>query len=308
MTYPKLPFLILPYIRLELPGWGKLLEILRISYIYEELWKDAPTKTIRGKMHGYVMNLDLSNWSERLTYFIGRFYELPLQLIIKNYLKPGDVFVDIGANIGMITLTAAKYVGENGIVHSFEPNPEAYEKLNEVVTINQLKQVKLYQLGLSNQNTELTLSMITEHTGMGTFASVAEKDQHNVTKKYKLPVYCGDEVLIDKLSENCLIKIDVEGFEPYVIEGLSGTIERYLPAIVTEAVKSHLQRVGYTLDDFYGKLKAYGYKPFQIGAKRNYFLVDTLRLKEITTDYPERADIIWLHRDNKISSRFHSFF
>ena len=308
MTYPKLPFLFLPYVRLELPLWGKLVEKLHITYLYEELWRDAPTKTIRGKMHGYVMNLDLSNWSERLTYFIGRFYDLPLQLIIKNYLKPGDIFVDIGANIGMITILAAKYVGENGFVHSFEPNPEAYEKLNEVVTVNQLKQVKLYQFGLSNENTELTLSMVTEHTGMGTFASLSEKDEQMVTKQYKLPVYIGDEVLIDKLSENCLIKIDVEGFEPYVIEGLSGTIERYRPAIVTEAIKSHLQRAGYTLDDFYSKLKAYGYRAFKIGAKRNQFLVDTLRLKEITIDYPETADIIWLHPDNKMSSRFKDLF
>lgn len=308
MTFPKLPFLFLPYSRLELPGWGKLLKKLQIDSFSEELWQDAPTKTIKGKIHGYVMDLDLSNWSERLTYFLGRFYDLPLQLIIKNYVKSGDIFVDIGANIGMITITAAHYVGENGKVLSFEPNPDAYAKLEKVVTANQLNQVQLYKFGLSNQNAELTLNVITKHSGMGTFASVPEKEQSLISKQYKLPVYCGDDILFDKLSENCFIKIDVEGFEPYVIEGLSRTLQRYRPAIVTEAIKSHLQRAGYTLDDFYSKLKSYGYKPFQMGCKRNRFFVDILRLKAITEDYPEKADVIWLHPDNKISSRFNLFY
>ncbi|WP_041933171.1 hypothetical protein [Gloeothece verrucosa] len=74
MNYPKLTFLALPYARLELPGWGKLLKkISVISYKDDEYWQNAHIKTIPGKLHGYLMNLDLSNWSERHTYFIGRF-------------------------------------------------------------------------------------------------------------------------------------------------------------------------------------------------------------------------------------------
>jgi precorrin-6B methylase 2 len=69
------------------------------------------------------MELDLAAWSERSAYFLGRFYDLNLQMLMIQILKPGDRFVDIGANIGMLSILAARLVGPSGRVESFEPNP-----------------------------------------------------------------------------------------------------------------------------------------------------------------------------------------
>jgi hypothetical protein len=66
---------------------------------------------MRGKLHGYEMSLDLGNWSNRQTYFLGRFYDLPTQLVLLSCLRPDDIFVDIGANEGMISLLASRLVG-----------------------------------------------------------------------------------------------------------------------------------------------------------------------------------------------------
>jgi hypothetical protein len=69
MFYPRLAFLILPFIRLELPGWGKLYQFFRVGGIQNNsLWKDAPTKMIKEKWSGYWLKLNLDNWSERHTY------------------------------------------------------------------------------------------------------------------------------------------------------------------------------------------------------------------------------------------------
>lgn len=75
MNYSQFTLLALPYARLELPGWGQLLK--KVGVYRNELWEHTLTRTIRGKWHGYLMTLDLSNWSERQTYFLGRFYDLP---------------------------------------------------------------------------------------------------------------------------------------------------------------------------------------------------------------------------------------
>ena len=56
-------------------------------------WAQAPIVTLRGKNHGYQMRLDLSDWSQRLTYFLGRYYELGVQRVLDVTLKPGARFV-----------------------------------------------------------------------------------------------------------------------------------------------------------------------------------------------------------------------
>src|SRR3989304_509633 len=56
-------------------------------------------------------------------------YEPQLSALFRKYLRPGDIFMDIGANIGYFTLLAASCVGPAGHVHSFEPNPETFKGL-----------------------------------------------------------------------------------------------------------------------------------------------------------------------------------
>jgi hypothetical protein len=72
MSFPLIARLALPYARLELPGWGK---VLRAAGVYRhDCWNGAPTRVIRGKFHGYRMTPSLESWSERQTYFLGRYY------------------------------------------------------------------------------------------------------------------------------------------------------------------------------------------------------------------------------------------
>jgi len=95
------------YSRRELPGWGWVLR--RAGVFDDSVWREAPTAVAEGKLHGFRMELDLRNWSERQTYFLGRFYDLPTQLLVMRLLRRGDLFVDVGANIGMISALAARW-------------------------------------------------------------------------------------------------------------------------------------------------------------------------------------------------------
>ncbi|MCU0547218.1 MAG: FkbM family methyltransferase [Oscillatoriaceae cyanobacterium Prado104] len=304
MKSAKLLYMILPYIRQELPGWGKLFE--NLGGYQSELWQNAPTRTIRGKFHQYLMTLELSCWHERMTYFLGRYYELEMQLFVMEAIKPGDTFIDIGANLGMITLIAARCVTPTGRVHSFEPNPLVFKRLQKNVTDNELQQVTLHNCGLGDKQTELTLTVVNDEVGMGTFTEIPEQDRPLISKQYQLPVYRGDDILPEDLPGTTFIKIDVEGFEPLVIRGLDRTIKRLHPVILTEVVPQHLERGGSSVEELRELMESYGYQPVNIFTKRSG-LWHQLQLTKIAGDRMTE-NVLWLHPDNYLASRLAKYF
>src|SRR5581483_3952589 len=168
-------WMVLPYIRMELPGWGIL---ARASGILDDaLWSNAGTRQIHGKLHGYQMNMDLRSWSDRQGFFLKRFYDLEGQLMLQRALRQGDRFIDVGANIGMMTLIAASCVGASGSIESFEPNPVAFGRLKEHVEVNHLSNVKVHQAALADAPGTLELQVVGKHTGAGTLGAIRDRDK-----------------------------------------------------------------------------------------------------------------------------------
>ena len=116
--HPRLSFLALPLTRAEVPKWPKVIEM--VSADWDErlkgAWREHAKVVARGKRHRQLMNLDLADWSDRMTFFLGRYYELGVLETLDLLLRRGDRFVDIGANIGMITL----HVPDGADARSFE--------------------------------------------------------------------------------------------------------------------------------------------------------------------------------------------
>jgi FkbM family methyltransferase len=195
-----------PYIVRELPGWGRLYRYLVGSFENDSLWAGQQERWIRGKLHGYEMPLRISGWSNRGTYFLGRFYDLPTQLLIQQRLKAGDTFVDIGANEGMISLVASRAVGPTGRVIAFEPNPSVRSVLTRTIHRNSIRNIEVEPYGVSDAPGELTLFVPDINTGEGTFTPLHDVAGSSVT----CPVVRGDEALAN--VSPTLIKIDVEGF------------------------------------------------------------------------------------------------
>jgi FkbM family methyltransferase len=298
MKYPLYSFFILPYTRWELPGWGKL---MIIAGIYRnDWWKNAPKREIRSKFHGYRMVMDLSKWNDRLSYFLGRYYDLPTQLFIRTSVQPGDSFIDVGANTGMISLVAAYHTGKTGCVHAFEPNPLAFQQLQAAVTDNDLQQVSLHQCGLSNERAELTLTVPTDVTGLGTFAQLPEQDRSLISNQYQVPVYRGDEMLPENLPGTTFMKIDVEGFEVNVIKGFSQTLQKLRPPVVTEIAPGCMERAGSSVEELCSLMGDFGYEVFNLEAKRDglgYRLQLSKAKEGNMTD-----DVLWLHPESPLFS------
>jgi FkbM family methyltransferase len=291
--YPRLPFLLLPYARAELPGWGRLLRwVGALGPRSDEHWAGAPYVTVRGKQHRFLMNLDLSNWSQRMTYFLGRYYELGVLRVLDVTLQPGERFVDIGANIGMITLHALSRVGPSGQVDCVEPNPDCVAKIQEHLRLNGVANVRIHACALSDEPGSLDLNLTSAHTGTATLADV-----DGVVKRIAVAVGVGDDVL--SAASDALvgfIKIDVEGFELHVLKGLRKTLTNDKPFVVTELIEDQLARAGTSVREVANYLFDLGYEAFGIKSARR-FVRHQLRLERVEwgDGFERFSDVLWAH-------------
>lgn len=294
--YPWKALLALPYTRRELPGWGRLLKALgAMPAVGSTAWEGAPTRTVRGKLHGYQMRLDLSNWSERLSFFLDRYYELPVQLLLREVLRPGDRFVDIGANIGMITLMAARCVGTAGRVDSFEPNPACVAALRHHLALNAIEHVRVHPVALADTVGRMRLNLTSRHTGTATLAAVDE-----VVESFEVEVGIGDELLAGGAPIRA-IKIDVEGFELRVLRGLERVLTQQRPILVTEFIEAQFQRAGTSGQAIEALLRGHGYQPFALATRRQG-LRHGLALSALAPGRRIANDVLWLHRDSDVSA------
>jgi FkbM family methyltransferase len=288
--HPRLTFLLLPYTRAELPAWGKLMKWMVIGprgSPAKPEWQTLPAVIVRGKCHGYLMKLDRSDWAQRFTYFLGRYYELGVQRVMDVLLRPGDSFVDIGANIGMITLHARHLVGAAGRIECFEPNPECVEAIREHLRINGIENAIVHPCALSDSNGSLLLKLTSDHTGTATLAEVGSDAVRSMT----VDVRIGDE-MIGTVPR--LIKIDVEGFELQVLRGLRHTLSKYKPFLLTELSESLFARAGTSVAEVAGFLFDLGYAAFGIGTARKIFRHE-LVLSPLAPDgdFSSFTDVLW---------------
>lgn len=178
---------------------------------------------------------------------------------MKDNLEEESVFIDVGAYTGVYSIYANKM--KYCQVYSFEPNPVVFERLVENVTKNEChpNDVILMNHGLSNaQMTErFYVSPRTKLTSGGSF----------VKSDHKKEIYCKlekfDDLTISVLTID-MIKIDVEGYELQVLEGMKHTLKRDKPKIIVELLTD---REIIKVDKF---LKKLNYKMIKRCDSRNY--------------------------------------
>jgi FkbM family methyltransferase len=157
--------------------------------------------------------------------------ELAVQKFLAGHLKPDDVFYDLGANIGLFTLIAARITAPRGRVFSFEPDPQNASRLQRNVERNGFSNVTIVESGVWSSTTELRFAVAPESSpdrGVGSFvlANPAASD---------LVIPC---VSLDDFARSnpppTAIKCDVEGAEMEVLKGARSTLAKSRPWILCE--------------------------------------------------------------------------
>lgn len=145
-------------------------------------------------------------------------------------IRPGDIVLDIGANIGLYTLPSALKMQGNGSVFAFEPVPIWFKRLRENIDLNGLSSddlVILYNIGLSNKN-EMCDMIIKEVQGSG-MGSISPNYREHLDPDKVISIHVrlvqGDQFVREQgIPPPNLVKIDVEGAELAVLQGLEKSL------------------------------------------------------------------------------------
>ncbi len=181
--------------------------------------------------------------------FIGRtiqregYYEPELVKLFEKLLKPGMVFLDIGAHIGQYTLVASELVGESGAVHSFEPDPETYKWLASNLRINQRKNVRLNQLALSSTagKTQFYISS-PDDIGSNSLSPPSNFSGRVVEVTLTTVDYYLAENQVPRVD---LLKADIEGAEYAMLSGADSLLRsEHKPVIIIEFEQARQRAMG----------------------------------------------------------------
>jgi FkbM family methyltransferase len=176
-------------------------------------------------------------------------YEISKQKVMAQHLKPGDIFYDIGANVGFYTLFGAHFVKDHGHVYSFEPFPEVACLVEKHIALNNLKNVSFYPIAISDTNGTAHFQ-VGASDGMGKIAN-------NGTLEVKVASL--DSLIQDQtIRPATVMKIDVEGGEYGVLKGAASLLKEHKPLIflATHGDQIHQQCVeflnqfGYQIESF----------------------------------------------------------
>jgi FkbM family methyltransferase len=183
---------------------------------------------------------------------------------VRERLKPGDVFVDIGANLGLFTLTAAQRAGPSGHVYAFEPSPREAEMLEYNVRQNGFNNVTIVRQALSDHSGEASFIVATDG---GT--NSLEKNPHPeqiVERREKVSLNTLDAFIADNdIRRIDMIKIDVEGGECAVLRGGATVFRRSdAPVVLSEFCDLTASGFGSSGRDLYDAWTQYGYKLYTL--------------------------------------------
>jgi FkbM family methyltransferase len=179
--------------------------------------------------------------------------EIAVQTVLARELRPGMVFYDLGANIGLFSLLAARIVGRNGRIFSFEPDAEVAARLARNVERNGFESVTVVRKGVwstSGKQRFVPAAASSPDHGTGSFAA-----NGNAANAVAVDCVALDDFVRDSTPPNA-IKCDVEGAEAEVLRGAEQTIRAHRPWILCEthseandrACRELLRQFGYTLD------------------------------------------------------------
>lgn len=254
-----------------------------VDYVSTVINQEKPLKFLLSKI---LMKLKISKFFliNRDDYHI-RFYpsayslklwlnnkiEIPTLRFIHDYLREGDCLIDVGANIGLVTIEASLIVGSKGKVFSIEPHPKTFNFLKNNIALNHLTNIEILNIALG------------EREGTILFSNIKSDDQNSIINQG-----IGVSVLIQRLENVVtiprisLLKIDTEGYEKFVLLGATKLLEN-TECVYFEVSETGAKKYSYSIDEIYDILLDNNFHLFRIVNKREILPIEkTYKPKEIS--------------------------
>lgn len=258
MSFFKRPFYNSASFIIKLMRWFQEKQDKKIRKRKGKVW-DSLFQDENSFVHNLTTKLKINLHRDSvLSKFIYDGFEEEELSFVKQILTDGDIFIDIGANVGLFSLIASDCIGATGSIISFEPSPITFNRLQENISLNAIENSDLRNIGLSNQSGEL--SFYVSDNGYDAWDSFAPSQDNKLQKTIAVAVSSLDKELeqVDK-SRIKLVKIDVEGWEKYVLIGGENLFTHYAPIVMVEFTEENTFNAGYAIHEIYDLMVAYGY-------------------------------------------------
>ena len=201
--------------------------VAKYLFLREILKKDFYIR----KIHDYKLKLDLSDPGIARELAVNGTREDQLRHLLQHEIEEGMTILDIGANIGYYPLMVANLAGDSGFVYAIEPSPSNYQNLIENIELNNKgKNFEVFNMGVSNKKGKERFFLST-HSNLNTFIKDGYKE--NYTTRGVSDNYIDIEVtdltsFLQGKKKVDLIRMDVEGYEVEILEGVEEAIRRGL--------------------------------------------------------------------------------
>lgn len=199
-------------------------------------------------------------------------YAHTADIFFGDYLRGGDKVIDIGANIGAVTLESATKVGDSGVVYSIEPHPRIYKYLLGNIKLNNLTNIKTYNIALGKEN------------GIAFLSDIKSDDQNSIKNNNK-----GIKVIIKKLDDLKfnndhfdLMILDAIGYEKFILEGGRKILSR-TKCVHFPVLERFFEKYGYVYSEIFSIFKNAGFDLYK-------FTKDGI-ISSISEDYVPQENI-----------------
>jgi FkbM family methyltransferase len=205
-------------------------------------------------------------------------YELTERGFLNSFLRSGDIFVDVGANVGLYSLIAARCVGPSGKIYAFEPTHKIYGRLFDNVNLNGFNNIRCFQLALSDKKDVAPFYLSEDgHDAWNSFAPPIAG--HSFSKEM---IHCetwdnfaSQHALFGKIT---MMKLDVEGWETRFLSGASRFLSRNdAPLLQVEFTDEAARAAGSSSKALYHALEDLGYRIYTYDFKDRKLRSDPVR-------------------------------
>lgn len=180
-------------------------------------------------------------------------YEPEVSALIRRLLSEGDLFIDVGANVGYFSRLASDIVGKDGLIVAFEAESHNFYSLSQ--NVRPFRNIAAVHMAVSDQNHFLNI----RRSSHSSCHSIVETGNYAIDSEITVPAISLDhfwQFYLDQRFIN-LLKVDVEGAELLVLEGMTEILSRgMVENLVIEFCPKILNNAGFNPDIFYEKLSA----------------------------------------------------
>lgn len=189
-----------------------------------------------------------------------------LEDFLHTKIKKGSVIMDLGGNLGIVSLYLSRLTGNKGRVFVFEPDERNFNLLSQNLVLNRAENITPVKKGVWNRNGTLEFFSGGNYTSSFHKTDYIEKEKSKYSVKKVTVIRLDDAVKELKIKKLDLLKIDIEGSEIQALEGGEKVIKKFKPEIIVEThiiagsssengVKSILKDLGYKKIVSYGPKK-----------------------------------------------------